>query len=282
MAFASIIGKLFGTKADRDMKQVKPILDKILAGYDSIDKLSNDGLRARSAALREKLREVEAPFEARIEEIRQALEGDLPVAEKEKLATESDKLVKDEDEAIEKCLDEILPEAFAIMKSTARRFAQNEFIEVTATQFDRDLSINHDFVHIEGDTAVYQNHWVAGGNEITWDMVHYDVQLIGGTILHQGKIAEMATGEGKTLVATLPVFLNALAGKGVHVVTVNDYLSKRDSEWMGPLYMFHGLSVDCIDKHQPNSDQRKHAYDCDITFGTNNEFGFDYLRDNMA
>ena len=264
------------------MKQVKPILDKILAGYDSIDKLSNDGLRARSAALREKLREVEAPFEARIEEIRQALEGDLPVAEKEKLATESDKLVKDEDEAIEKCLDEILPEAFAIMKSTARRFAQNEFIEVTATQFDRDLSINHDFVHIEGDTAVYQNHWVAGGNEITWDMVHYDVQLIGGTILHQGKIAEMATGEGKTLVATLPVFLNALAGKGVHVVTVNDYLSKRDSEWMGPLYMFHGLSVDCIDKHQPNSDQRKRAYDCDITFGTNNEFGFDYLRDNMA
>ena len=247
------------------MKQVKPILDKILAVYDSIDKLSNDGLRARSAALREKLREVEAPFEARIEEIRQALEGDLPVAEKEKLATESDKLVKDEDEAIEKCLDEILPEAFAIMKSTARRFAQNEFIEVTATQFDRDLSINHDFVHIEGDTAVYQNHWVAGGNEITWDMVHYDVQLIGGTILHQGKIAEMATGEGKTLVATLPVFLNALAGKGVHVVTVNDYLSKRDSEWMGPLYMFHGLSVDCIDKHQPNSDQRKRAYDCDIT-----------------
>ena len=282
MAFASIIGKLFGTKADRDMKQVKPILEKILAAYDSIDKLGNDELRARSAALRERLREVEAPFEARIEEIRQALEGDLPVSEKEKLATESDKLVKDEDEAIEKCLDEILPEAFAIMKSTARRFAQSEFIEVTATQFDRDLSIKHDFVHIEGDTAVYQNHWVAGGNEITWDMVHYDVQLIGGTILHQGKIAEMATGEGKTLVATLPVFLNALAGKGVHVVTVNDYLSKRDSEWMGPLYMFHGLSVDCIDKHQPNSDQRKRAYDCDITFGTNNEFGFDYLRDNMA
>jgi preprotein translocase subunit SecA len=282
MAFANIIGKLFGTKAERDMKQVRPILEKILAEYDSIDKLSNDELRARSAGLKERLREVEAPFEARIEEIRQALEGDLPVSEKEKLATESDKLVKDEDEAIEKCLDEILPEAFAIMKSTARRFAQNEFIEVSATQFDRDLSIKHDFVHIDGDTAVYQNHWVAGGNEITWDMVHYNVQLIGGTILHQGKIAEMATGEGKTLVATLPVFLNALAGKGVHVVTVNDYLSKRDSEWMGPLYMFHGLSVDCIDKHQPNSDQRKRAYDCDITFGTNNEFGFDYLRDNMA
>ena len=278
----NIIGKIFGTKADRDMKQVKPILDKILVQYDIIDKLSDDELRAKSEALKARLREVEAPFEARIEEIRQALEGELPVSEKEKLATESDKLVKDEDEAIEKCLDEILPVAFAVMKSTARRFAENDTIRVTATQFDRDLSINHDFVSIDGDTAVYQNHWVAGGNEITWDMVHYNVQLIGGTILHQGKIAEMATGEGKTLVATLPVFLNALAGKGVHVVTVNDYLSKRDSEWMGPLYMFHGLSVDCIDKHQPNSDQRKRAYDCDITFGTNNEFGFDYLRDNMA
>ena len=282
MAIAGIIGKLFGTKADRDMKAVKPVLEKILAQYDIIDKLSNDELRARSEALKARLRDVEAPFEARIDEIRQALEGDLPVSEKEKLATESDKLVKDEDEAIEKCLEEILPEAFAVMKSTARRFAQNEKIEVTASQFDRDLSINHDFVVIDGDKAVWQNHWEAGGNEVTWDMVHYDVQLIGGTILHQGKIAEMATGEGKTLVATLPVFLNALAGKGVHVVTVNDYLSKRDSEWMGPLYMFHGLSVDCIDKHQPNSDQRRKAYNCDITFGTNNEFGFDYLRDNMA
>ncbi len=282
MALAGIIGKIFGTKAERDMKLVKPYLDQILAQYDIIDKLSNDELRAKSTELKEKLRAVEAPFEARIEEIRQALEGELPVSEKEKLATESDKLVKDEDEAIEKCLDEILPVAFSIMKSTARRFAENEFIEVTATQFDRDLSINKDFVRIEGDKAIYQNHWLAGGNEVTWDMVHYDVQLIGGTILHQGKIAEMATGEGKTLVATLPVFLNALAGKGVHVVTVNDYLSKRDSEWMGPLYMFHGLSVDCIDKHQPNSDQRKRAYDSDITFGTNNEFGFDYLRDNMA
>ena len=176
----------------------------------------------------------------------------------------------------------MLPEAFAIMKSTARRFKENATIEVTANDFDRALSVNHDFVHIEGDKAVYQNHWVAGGNEVTWDMVHYDVQLIGGIVLHQGKIAEMATGEGKTLVATLPVFLNALAGKGVHVVTVNDYLSKRDSEWMGPLYMFHGLSVDCIDKHEPNSDARKRAYNCSITFGTNNEFGFDYLRDNMA
>ncbi len=282
MALASIIGKIFGTKAERDMKLVKPYLDQILVQYDIIDKLSNDELRAKSTELKEKLRAVEAPFEARIEEIRQALEGELPVSEKEKLATESDKLVKDEDEAIEKCLDEILPVAFSIMKSTARRFAENPTIEVTATQFDRDLSINKDFVRIEGDKAIYQNHWLAGGNEVTWDMVHYNVQLIGGTILHQGKIAEMATGEGKTLVATLPVFLNALAGKGVHVVTVNDYLSKRDSEWMGPLYMFHGLRVDSIDKHQPNSDERKRAYDCDITFGTNNEFGFDYLRDNMA
>ena len=168
------------------------------------------------------------------------------------------------------------------MKSTARRFTENETIEVTATDFDKDLSIHHDFVRIDGDKAIYRNHWMAGGNEIVWDMIHYDVQLIGGIILHQGKIAEMATGEGKTLVATLPVFLNALAGKGVHIVTVNDYLSKRDSEWMGPLYMFHGLSVDCIDKHEPNSDSRKKAYNCDITFGTNNEFGFDYLRDNMA
>lgn len=282
MALANIIGKLFGSKADRDMKSVKPFLDKILEEYKTIDALSDDELRAKSAALRQILSEAEAPFEARIEEIRKALEGELPVSEKESLATESDKLVKEEDEAIEKKLEEILPEAFAIMKSTARRFAQNPTITVKATQFDRDLSVNHDFVTIDGDNAIYQNHWMAGGNEITWDMVHYDVQLIGGTILHQGKIAEMATGEGKTLVATLPVFLNALAGKGVHVVTVNDYLSKRDSEWMGPLYMFHGLSVDCIDKHQPNSDQRRKAYNCDITFGTNNEFGFDYLRDNMA
>ncbi len=283
MAIADILKKVFGSKSDRDMKQVKPILDKILAAYPAIDALSNDELRARSAALREKIALVEKPFEDRISEIKLELEKDIPVSEKETLATESDKLVKDEDEAIEKVLMEVLPEAFAIMKSTARRFAQSEFIEVTASEFDKALAASsRDFVHIEGDKAIWQNHWVAGGNEITWDMVHYDVQLIGGIVLHQGKIAEMATGEGKTLVATLPVFLNALAGKGVHVVTVNDYLSKRDSEWMGPLYQFHGLSVDCIDKHQPNSDARKKAYNCDITFGTNNEFGFDYLRDNMA
>ena len=283
MALADIIKKLFGSKADRDYKAIKPILDKVLEAYKTIDALSDDELRERSAALRQKMFEVEAPFENRIAEIRVKLDEDLPIAEKVKLADESDKLVKEEDEAIEKALNEILPEAFAIVKSTARRFAQNETITVKATDFDRDLAAaNHDFVSISGDKAVWQNHWVAGGNDLKWEMVHYDVQLVGGIALHQGKIAEMATGEGKTLVATLPVFLNALAGKGVHMVTVNDYLSKRDSEWMGPLYMFHGLSVDCIDKHQPNTKERKRAYDCDITFGTNNEFGFDYLRDNMA
>lgn len=282
MAIASILKKVFGSKADRDLKQIRPVLNKVLEAYGPIDNLSNDELRAKTEELKARLRECEAPFEKRIAEIKAKLDEDIPVHEKENLATESDKLVKDEDAEIEKVLEEILPEAFAIMKSTARRFKENATIEVTANDFDRALSINHDFVHIEGDKAVYQNHWIAGGNEVTWDMVHYDVQLIGGIVLHQGKIAEMATGEGKTLVATLPVFLNALAGKGVHVVTVNDYLSKRDSEWMGPLYMFHGLSVDCIDKHEPNSDARKRAYNCDITFGTNNEFGFDYLRDNMA
>lgn len=282
MALVDIIKKVFGSKSERDMKQVKPILEKVLAAYKDIDKLSNDELRARTEELKKKIREREEPFEKRIAEIKEHLESDIPVSEKEKLATESDKLVKEEDEEIEKVLNEILPEAFAIMKSTARRFAQNPVVEVTANDFDRDLSTSRDFVKIEGGKALWQNHWIAGGNEVTWDMVHYDVQIIGGIVLHQGKIAEMATGEGKTLVATLPVFLNALAGKGVHMVTVNDYLSKRDSEWMGPLYMFHGLSVDCIDKHEPNSDARRKAYECDVTFGTNNEFGFDYLRDNMS
>ena len=282
MALFDIIKKVFGSKSERDMKQVRPILEKVLAAYKDIDKLSNDELRARTEELKKKIREREEPFEKRIAEIKEHLESDIPVSEKEKLATESDKLLKEEDEEIEKVLNEILPEAFAIMKSTARRFAQNPVVEVTANDFDRDLSTSRDFVKIEGDKALWQNHWIAGGNEVTWDMVHYDVQIIGGIVLHQGKIAEMATGEGKTLVATLPVFLNALAGKGVHMVTVNDYLSKRDSEWMGPLYMFHGLSVDCIDKHEPNSDARRKAYECDVTFGTNNEFGFDYLRDNMS
>ena len=282
MALANLIKSVFGSKAERDYKAVKPILDKVLASYETIDKLSDDELRAHSARLRQHMIDVEAPFENRIAEIKAKLDEDLPISEKVKLAEESDKLVKDEDDAIEKALDEILPEAFAIVKSTARRFTENETITVTANDFDRELSLDKDFVHIEGDKAIYQNHWMAGGNDVKWSMVHYDVQIVGCIALHQGKIAEMATGEGKTLVATLPVFLNALAGKGVHMVTVNDYLSKRDSEWMGPIYMFHGLSVDCIDKHQPNSKERKKAYDCDITFGTNNEFGFDYLRDNMA
>ena len=282
MGFTDLFKKIFGTKAERDLKQLKPMLNMVLAAYEKIDKLDDDQLRAKCDELKAKIREAIAADEQRIAQIKIDLETDLPVEQKEKLATESDKLVKKVDETIEKVLDEILPEAFAIMKSTARRFKENQTIRVKATQFDRDLSTTKEFVSIEGDYAVWQNHWMAGGNEITWDMVHYDVQLIGGIVLHQGKIAEMATGEGKTLVATLPVFLNALAGKGVHVVTVNDYLSKRDSEWMGPLYMFHGLSVDCIDKHQPNSEARRKAYACNITFGTNNEFGFDYLRDNMA
>ena len=282
MSLTDVFKKIFGSKADRDMKAIKPTLDKVLAAYKGIDALSDDELRARCQALKDKIQAAIAADEARIAEIKAELEKEIPLNQKEKLATESDKLVKKVDETIEKVLDEILPEAFAIMKSTARRFKENETIKVLATDFDRDLSTTKDFVTIDGDYAIWQNHWMAGGNEMTWDMVHYDVQLIGGIVLHQGKIAEMATGEGKTLVATLPVFLNALAGKGVHVVTVNDYLSKRDSEWMGPLYMFHGLSVDCIDKHQPNSEARKKAYSCNITFGTNNEFGFDYLRDNMA
>ena len=292
MAIADILKKIFGSKSDRDMKVIRPVLNQILAIYPEIDSLSNDQLRAHSQALKDKIAAVEKPFEDRIAEIKLEMEKDIPVEEKEALATESDKLVKDEDTAIEEILNQLLPEAYAIVKSTARRFAQNESVEVTASEFDKLLAAQgRDFVEIQGDKAIWHNHWVAGGNEITWDMVHYDVQLIGGIVLNggvktnkeqRGMIAEMATGEGKTLVATLPVFLNALAGKGVHVVTVNDYLSKRDSEWMGPLYMFHGLSVDCIDKHQPNSAARKAAYDCDITFGTNNEFGFDYLRDNMC
>ena len=282
MSFTDVFKKLFGTKADRDMKALRPTLNKVLEAYKEIDVLDDDALRARCQALKDKIQAAIAADEGRIAEIREELEKEIPLKQKEALATEQDKLVKKVDETIETVLDEILPEAFAIMKSTARRFTQNPVIKVKATQFDRDLSTTKEFVTIEGDYAIWQNHWMAGGNEVTWDMIHYDVQLIGGIVLHQGKIAEMATGEGKTLVATLPVFLNALAGKGVHVVTVNDYLSKRDSEWMGPLYMFHGLSVDCIDKHQPNSEARKKAYACNITFGTNNEFGFDYLRDNMA
>ncbi len=283
MNFIEIITKLFGNKAQKDMRAIQPIVDKIKAAYESIDKLSNDELRSHSWALMDKLQEAVKPHKDRIAELKASVEG-TPIEKREKIYNEVDKLEKEIKEQYEKVLNEILPEAYAIVKSTARRFTENEEVVVTATQMDRDLAADErfDFVTIDGDKAVYVNHWMAGGNEITWDMIHYDVQLFGGVVLHQGKIAEMATGEGKTLVATLPVYLNALTHEGVHVVTVNDYLAKRDSEWNGPIYMFLGLTVDCIDKHKPNSDERRKAYACDITFGTNNEFGFDYLRDNMA
>ncbi len=280
---ANFLKKLFGSKADRDLKQLNPILKKILAEYDTLDKLSDDDLRQACQDLKAQIASRTAGMESEAAQIREQLaDVEISVDKKEALATQLDKLVKDIDVELEKALDDALPKAFAIMKSTARRFKENATIRVKATDADRELSTNHDFVNIEGDYAVWKNTWMAGGNPTTWDMVHYDVQLIGGIVLHQGKIAEMATGEGKTLVATLPVFLNALGGKGVHVVTVNDYLAKRDCEWMGPLYQFHGLKVDCIDKHEPNSEGRQKAYKADITFGTNNEFGFDYLRDNMA
>ncbi|MFA6334540.1 MAG: preprotein translocase subunit SecA [Bacteroidales bacterium] len=284
MAFiTSLLKKFFGTKSDRDIKEIQPYVDKTIESYKRIDMLSNDELRAESNVLKIKILERITAEEDRKKELRTKLEDvTIEVEEKETLATEVDKLSKRIDEKIEEVLLEVLPDAFAIMKSTARRFKENKEVRVQATDNDRNLAAKRDFVTIDGDTAVWKNSWMAGGTKITWDMVHYDVQLIGGVALHQGKISEMATGEGKTLVATLPVFLNALAGKGVHVVTVNDYLSKRDSEWMGPLYQFHGLTVDCIDKHEPNSEARKTAYRADVTFGTNNEFGFDYLRDNMA
>ncbi len=279
----SIIKKIFGSKSERDMKQIKPILDKVLAAYGRIDKLSDDDLRAETEKIKRIIRERIAKDEEHKHALRQQLEDvEIEAEKKEELANEVDKLNKKIDQDIETVLMEVLPDVFSIMKSTARRFKENPTIKVKASDMDREFSTKHDFVSIDGDYAIWKNSWLAGGNPVVWDMVHYDVQLIGGIVLHQGKISEMATGEGKTLVATLPVFLNALAGKGVHVVTVNDYLSKRDSEWMGPLYQFHGLRVDCIDKHQPNSEARKKAYRADITFGTNNEFGFDYLRDNMA
>ena len=280
---AGIIKALFGSKADKDRKQIEPYLEKIKAVYPSIEKLSNDELRAHSDDLKKQIADYIAADEARIVELKALLEKpETQLEEKEKISKEIDETTKRIDEKIEEVLDRILPEAFAIMKDTARRFAQNETVVVTANDFDRNLAATKDFVTIEGDKAIYATHWLAGGNDMKWDMIHYDVQLFGGVVLHQGKIAEMATGEGKTLVATLPVFLNALSRKGVHMVTVNNYLAKRDSEWMGPMYQFHGLSVACIDDTQPNSDARREAYMADITFGTNNEYGFDYLRDNMA
>ncbi|MBQ6155582.1 MAG: preprotein translocase subunit SecA [Bacteroidales bacterium] len=281
---ANFLTKLFGTKADRDMKELQPLLKKTLAAYETIKDLPIDDLRYKTEEFREKIRKATQKEEDQLAELRQYLEEnyDIPVEEKESKYKEIEKLEDKIYSATQDVLNDILPEAFSVMKETARRFKENETITVTATQHDRDLAAKRECITIEGDKAIYQNQWMAGGNMIKWDMCHYDVQLIGGMVLHQGKIAEMATGEGKTLVATLPVYLNALPGKGVHVVTVNDYLAKRDSEWMGLLYEFLGLTVDCIDKYEPNSDDRRRAYNADITYGTNNEFGFDYLRDNMA
>ena len=281
--FLQLLKKILGSKEERDMKQIKPILDKILAVYPQIDALSHDQLREASQKIKQRIADYVQKERDEKRELRAKLEDmNISPEEKEEIASKVDKLAKKIDTMLEEVLMEVLPEAFAIMKSTARRFKENSQIVVKAMDWDRALASTQDVVTIEGENAVWKNQWMAGGNLITWDMVHYDVQLIGGIVLHKGMISEMATGEGKTLVATLPVFLNALAGEGVHVVTVNDYLSKRDSEWMGPLYQFHGLTVDCIDKHEPNSVERRQAYRCDITYGTNNEFGFDYLRDNMV
>ena len=281
MGIISFLSKMFGTKSERDLKALTPILNEVLALEDEFLALTNDELRNRTQELRKGIHEHIKDEENKIAELKEWAQN-LDIWEREEVFNEVDKIEEKIDKKIEEHLLTILPQAFAILKETARRFKENAEVVVTASDFDRELAASNDFVSIEGDKAIWKNSWVAGGNTVTWDMVHYNVQLIGGIVLHQGKIAEMATGEGKTLVATLPVFLNALTGRGVHVVTVNDYLAKRDSEWMGPLYMFHGLSVDCIDKHEPNSDARRKAYASDITFGTNNEFGFDYLRDNMA
>jgi len=280
----SFLKKLIGTKSEKDIREVDPILNKIHQVYPSVEKLSNDELRSLTFQFREKIRKATEEKETIIKSLKERIENepDIDMDEKEKIYEEIDILDKQNYEITQSVLNEILPEAFAVVKETAKRFKENETIEVTATQMDRDLAAVKESVQIIGDKAYFHNKWSAGGNIITWDMVHYDVQLIGGIVLHQGKIAEMATGEGKTLVATLPVYLNALPGKGVHVVTVNDYLARRDSEWMGMLYEFHGLKVDCIDRHQPNSEPRRKAYLADVTFGTNNEFGFDYLRDNMT
>ena len=283
MNFNKILKSLFGDKSTRDMKLIQPLVEKVKAVSPKIEQLDNDALRQRTKEIREQVQATATEQRARIAELKAKIE-DTPIDERADIFAQIDKIDKEILDIYEKALDEVMPEVFAIVKETAKRFAENEETIVTATDFDRELAGDpkKDFITIDGDKAIYHNHWTAGGNDLKWEMIHYDVQLFGGVVLHQGKIAEMATGEGKTLVATLPVFLNALTGNGVHVVTVNDYLAKRDSEWMGPLYMFHGLSVDCIDKHQPNSMARRKAYQADITFGTNNEFGFDYLRDNMA
>ena len=283
MDINKLLSKIFGSKATRDMKEIQPWVEKIKAVTPQIQALDNDALRAKTRELQLKVQGSADDLNGQIAEIKNKIE-DTPIEDREPLFTQIDKLEKEVLERMDVALEEALPETFAIVKETARRFTENETLMVTATDYDRELAVTRDFVEMaeDGVHAIYHNHWLAGGNDLKWEMVHYDVQLFGGVVLAQGKIAEMATGEGKTLVATCPVFLRALSGRGVHVVTVNDYLAKRDSEWMGPLYQFHGLSVDCIDKHQPNSEARRRAYNADITFGTNNEFGFDYLRDNMA
>jgi len=283
MSIINSLIKLFvGDKAKNDLKSIQPLVEKIKAYAAELEHISNDELRGKTIAFKEKIKEARATFDTQIADLQAQANATEDIDKKEDLYTEIDKLSAEAYQASEKVLNDILPEAFATMKETARRFATNETISVTATPRDRELSATHDYVTIEGDKAIWKNHWDAAGKDVTWDMVHYDVQLIGGIALHQGKIAEMQTGEGKTLVATLPVYLNALTGNGVHLVTVNDYLARRDSAWMGPLFEFHGLRVDCIDNHQPNSQARRNAYNADITYGTNNEFGFDYLRDNMA
>ena len=286
MAFSlnAFLSSIFGNKATRDIKEIRPIVDKVLAIEPSIKNLSNDELRAKTEEIKAQLQEGVKEYRDKIAELNAKIEK-TDIDQRKPIFDEIDKIEEQILEKFEEELNEVLPTVYAIVKDTARRFAEcgDEGVVVTATDFDRQLAgEGRDFLDIDGDKAIWHNHWIAGGNDTVWNMIHYDVQLFGGIVLHQGKIAEMATGEGKTLVATLPVFLNALTRNGVHVVTVNDYLAKRDSEWMGPLYMFHGLSVDCIDKHQPNSEARRRAYQADITFGTNNEFGFDYLRDNMA
>src|ERR1017187_1117165 len=277
------ISSLFGTKSDRDVKEIQPIVDEILEMHKQIEKLSNDGLRAKTAEFKKRIADGIAKEEEEMKLLRSKIDTDetITVDDKEKMYLRIDELEKEVKKKIEDTLNEILPEAFAVVKETSKRFKDGG-IEVTANQFDRDISVRKENVEIIGEKALWKNKWEAAGNEITWDMVHYDVQLIGGIVLHQGKIAEMGTGEGKTLVATLPVYLNALPAKGLHVVTVNNYLAKRDSEWNAPLFEFHGLTVDCIDLHEPNTNERRQAYLADITYGTNNEFGFDYLRDNMS
>ena len=278
------VKKFVGSKSERDIREVQPIVEKILAHYSTLQSLSNDELRAKTAEFKDRILKFTGAGRSKIAELKAMAEStaSLKLHEKEDIYKEIDSLEKSMLTTLEEALREVLPEAFAVVKETARRFKENAEIVATAGDFDRDLAAAKSSVRIEGDKVIFANKWMAAGNEVTWDMLHYDVQLIGGIVLHEGKIAEMATGEGKTLVATLPLYLNALAGKGVHLVTVNDYLARRDSEWMGPIFEFHGLRVDCIDRHQPNSDQRKRAYEADITYGTNNEFGFDYLRDNMA